>query len=52
MIAALDPKDSVIAVFFAEMNGDLDFVADYWFETFRDLEEAIAEKGWLVEWLP
>lgn len=52
MIAALDESDSVIAVFYEERNGGLVFVADYWFETFRDMEEAIAEMGWLVEWLP
>jgi hypothetical protein len=50
LIAELDEKESVIAVFYSDVNGKREFVADYWFETFEDMEEAFKEMGWQVEW--
>jgi len=52
LVAELDEKESVIAALYNEVSGHREFVADYWFETFEDMQEAFEEMGWHVEWLP
>lgn len=52
LVAESDEKESMIASLYKQVGSQRQFVADYWFETFQEMQEAFEEMGWHVEWLP